>query len=234
MPSAEHLIDIKEVAHTFGKSIESIRKYKNFGIIRISDKRGNKDLFNREEILEIRDRLRDLRLKGLSLSQIADQLDLSRDGATTVVDPVPHDHPLRVLIAEGEAAVRTTLGEFLKGHGYTVWEAGDGERALTATFSGNPGLILLDSALPKVDGHQVCRILKGNPVTCGIPIIITARGATSEKLKGVEQGADDYIGKPFDLEELLARIRMVTRRVYAGQPGPRPNAMAVAPPPNPD
>ena len=102
-----------------------------------------------------------------------------------------------------------------------------------AIQSGKPGLILLDLGLPKVDGHQVCRILKGNPVTCGIPIIITARGATAEKVKGVEQGADDYIGKPFDLEELLARIRMVTRRVYADQPGPRPNAMAGAPLPNP-
>ena len=74
MPQSEELIDIKEVADTFGKSVESIRKYKNFGIIRVTDKRGNKDLFDREEILSIRDRLRDLRLRGLSLSQIADQL----------------------------------------------------------------------------------------------------------------------------------------------------------------
>lgn len=138
MPSAEHLIDIKEVAHTFGKSVESIRKYKNFGIIRISDKRGNKDLFNREEILEIRDRLRDLRLKGLSLSQIADQLDLSRDEATTVVDPVPPHHPLRVLIADGEAAVRTPLREFLQGHGYTVWEAGPDPSGFGPAQGGRP------------------------------------------------------------------------------------------------
>ena len=235
MPQAEQLIDIKEVAHTFGKSVESIRKYKNFGIIRISDKRGNKDLFDREEILEIRDRLRDLRLRGLSLSQIADQLDLSREGSTT--GALPSDspptsragHPPGVLIADEDAAVRAPLREFLQGHGYTVWEAGDGERALTVIFSRKPGLILLDLGLPKVDGHQVCRILKGNPVTCGIPIIITARGATAEKVKGMEQGADDYIGKPFDLEELLARIRTVIRRARAGEPGPGRDAAAGPP-----
>ncbi|MCC7264971.1 MAG: hypothetical protein IT369_20840, partial [Candidatus Latescibacteria bacterium] len=79
MPESEQLIDIREVAETFGKSVESIRKYKNFGIIRVIDKRGNKDFFDRGEILKIRDRLRDFRLKGLSLSQIADQLTAARE-----------------------------------------------------------------------------------------------------------------------------------------------------------
>ena len=78
MSISEQLIDIQEVADTFGKSVESIRKYKNFGIIRVSDKRGNKDLFDRSEIMAIRGRLRELRLKGLSLAQIADQLDIAR------------------------------------------------------------------------------------------------------------------------------------------------------------
>ena len=86
MSESLQLIDIKEVADTFGKSIESIRKYKNFGIIRVSDKRGNKDLFNREEILKIRDRLHSLRLQGLSLSQIADQL-------ATVQEDIPVSPP---------------------------------------------------------------------------------------------------------------------------------------------
>ena len=66
MQDRQELIDIQAVADSFGKSVESIRKYKNFGIIRVSDKRGNKDLFDREEIMSIRDRLRELRLKGLS------------------------------------------------------------------------------------------------------------------------------------------------------------------------
>ncbi|MBM3278833.1 MAG: hypothetical protein FJY95_12250 [Candidatus Handelsmanbacteria bacterium] len=83
MPESEQLIDIREVAETFGKSVESIRKYKNFGIIRVIDKRGNKDFFDRGEILKIRDRLRDFRLKGLSLSQIADQLAAAREDFAT-------------------------------------------------------------------------------------------------------------------------------------------------------
>ena len=225
MPQCEQLIGIKEVADTFGKSVESIRKYKNFGIIKISDKRGNKDLFNREEILKIRDRLHDLRLKGLSLSQVADQLDLARGREMVLADPVrpassrarAADHALEVLIVDDEAGVRAPLKEFLQGHGYTTWEAGDGEQALTAAFSRRPGLILLDLHLPRLDGCQVCRILKGNPVTSGIPIImIAAPGTTAERIKGIEHGADDCINKPFDPEELLVRVRMVTRRVYAG------------------
>ena len=80
MQDRQELIDIQAVADSFGKSVESIRKYKNFGIIRVSDKRGNKDLFDRGEIMSIRNRLRELRLKGLSLAQIADELDLTGQG----------------------------------------------------------------------------------------------------------------------------------------------------------
>ena len=94
MSEGKHLIGIKEVAETLGKSVESIRKYKNFGIIRVTDKRGNKDLFSKEEILTIRERLRDLRLKGLSLSQIADQLSIARQEVPpTVASPPVGERP---------------------------------------------------------------------------------------------------------------------------------------------
>ena len=80
----------------------------------------------------------------------------------------------------------------------------------------NRNLILLDLRLPKVDGYQVCQTLKGNPITAVIPIImITALNATPQKIKGMEFGADDYVEKPFDLEELAARIKMVMRRAHA-------------------
>jgi CheY-like chemotaxis protein len=226
MLEGEQLIDIKEVADTFGKSVESIRKYKNFGIIRVSDKRGNKDLFDREEILSIRDRIRDLRLKGLSLSQIADQLDIARRDdfpRSEPSAPVPGearnpDGPLKVLVVDDESEVRASLGEFLEGNGYVVCEAADGEEALAMTFTEKPDLILLDLRLPKVDGYQVCQTLKGNPITSGIPIImITALNATPQKVKGIEFGADDYVEKPFDLDELVARMKMVARRVYTQQ-----------------
>lgn len=222
MPQSEQLIDIREVAETLGKSVESIRKYKNFGIIRVTDKRGNKDLFDREEILKIRDRLRELRLKGLSLSQIADQLAAARTdmpagavaramgGVSTPRDP---SLPTKVLVVDDEEDVRANLCEFLGDQGFSAVEAADGEEALAKSFTEKPDLILLDLRLPKVDGYQVCQTLKGNPITSVIPIImVTALNATPQKVKGMDSGADDYIEKPFDLEELLARIRMVMRR----------------------
>ena len=222
MPESEQLIDIRQVAETLSKSVESIRKYKNFGIIRVTDKRGNKDLFDREEILKIRERLRELRLKGLSLSQIADQLASARtDGAGMGIAqmaggmPPARDpnRPTKVLVVDDEEDVRGTLNEFLGEHGFAVVEAIDGEEALAKSFTEKPDLILLDLRLPKVDGYQVCQTLKGNPITSVIPIImLTALNATPQKVKGIEYGADDYIEKPFDLEELLARVRMVMRR----------------------
>ena len=224
MSEGIQLIDIKEVADTFGKSIESIRKYKNFGIIRVTDKRGNKDLFDRDEILKIRDRLRSLRLQGLSLSQIADQLadlqaEMPAGSAQAPVAPAPSSRPdpnkrLKVLVVDDESDMRASIGEFLQDRGFAVCDAGDGEEALAKTFTEKPDLILLDLRLPKVDGYQVCQTLKGNPITSGIPIImITALNATPQKVKGIEFGADDYISKPFDLDELHARIRMIMRRV---------------------
>jgi len=221
MLESEQLIDIRQVAETLGKSVESIRKYKNFGIIRVSDKRGNKDLFDREEIIKIRERLRELRLKGLSLSQIADQLASARADAPAmggamvggVAQSRDPNRPTKVLVVDDEEEVRENLCEFLGGHGFAAVEAVDGEEALAKSFTEKPDLILLDLRLPKVDGYQVCQTLKGNPITSVIPIIIlTALNATPQKIKGIEYGADDYIEKPFDLEELLARIRMVMRR----------------------
>ena len=228
MPESKQLIDIKQVAETLGKSVESIRKYKNFGIIRVTDKRGNKDLFNQEEVLKIRDRLRDLRLKGLSLSQIADQLASARRefapaGALPsrpAASPPDPNRPLRILVVDDEEEVRANVGEFLEIEGYEVVEAGDGEEALAKCFTEKPDLILLDLRLPKVDGYQVCQTLKGNPITSVIPIImITALNTTSQKVKGIEYGADDYVEKPFDLDELAARMKMVLRRSH-GAPEP--------------
>ena len=219
MTESEQLIDIREVAETFGKSVESIRKYKNFGIIQVIDKRGNKDFFDRGEILKIRDRLRDFRLKGLSLSQIADQLGAARDEMasppawSSIAPAADPEHPPKVLIVDDEAEARTALGEFLQGQGYVIREAVDGEEALAKTFTERPDVLLLDLRLPKLDGYQVCQTLKGNPITSAIPIImVTALNTTPQKVKGIEYGADDYVTKPFDLEELFARIKMVLRR----------------------
>jgi CheY-like chemotaxis protein len=224
MSESEQLIDIQEVASTFGKSVESIRKYKNFGIIRVSDKVGNKDLFDRSEIMAIRGRLRELRLQGLSLAQIADQLDLARaeemgQDAPSLIAPgqppvVEAGKQLKILIVDDETEVRANLREFLEGLDYAICEAADGEEALAKTFMEKPHMLLLDLRLPKLDGYQICQTLKGNPLTSGIPIImVTALNSTPDKVKGIEYGADDYVNKPFDLAELAARIKMVARRL---------------------
>ena len=165
-----------------------------------------------------------MRLRGLSLAQIADQLDLARtedllvSGPQTFVpgqSPTPEPgKPLKILIVDDEDEVRAGLREFLEGMEYAICEAADGEEALAKTFTEKPHMILLDLRLPKVDGYQVCQTLKGNPITSGIPIImVTALNATPNKIKGIEFGADDYVAKPFDLDELAARIKMVTRRL---------------------
>ena len=119
-------------------------------------------------------------------------------------------------MVDDESDMRASIGEFLEDRGFAICDAGDGEEALAKTFTEKPDLILLDLRLPKVDGYQVCQTLKGNPITSGIPIImITALNATPQKVKGIEFGADDYISKPFDLDELHARIKMIMRRVTA-------------------
>ena len=223
MLSNDRLIDIQEVANTFGKSVESIRKYKNFGIIRVSDKNGNKDLFDRTEILDIRAQLKELRLKGLSLSQIADEIDFARkiEKDKTPIDRFSSDSTVqksqeigfKILLANNEPEIRSTVTKHLESLDYSICETTDGEETIAKAFTYGPELILLDVEIPKIDGYQICKMLKGNSATETIPIIIITRFRTkAEKINAIESGADDYIEKPFDLDELVARIKMVSRR----------------------
>ncbi|MEE3234006.1 MAG: response regulator [Candidatus Latescibacterota bacterium] len=223
MLTNEKLIDIQEVANAFGKSVESIRKYKNFGIIRVSDKNGNKDLFDRSEILNIRIQLKELRLKGLSLSQIADEIDFVRkteknkDVAVGLSSDLTiqqdQEIQLKILLADNEPQIRSTVARHLEDLNYSVCETTDGEETIAKAFTYNPQLILLDLQLPKIDGYQVCKTLKGNSTTEPIPIIIiTQLNTKAEKINAIECGADDYVEKPFDIDELVARIKMVSRR----------------------
>ena len=224
MLSNDRLIDIQEVANTFEKSVESIRKYKNFGIIRVSDKNGNKDLFDRTEILDIRVQLKELRLKGLSLSQIADEIDFARktEKNEKPIDNLSSDSiaqqskeiAFKILLAENEPEIRSTVTKHLQSLDYSICETTNGEETIAKAFTFSPELILLDLEIPKIDGYQVCKMLKGNSATEIIPIIIITRFRTkAEKINALESGADDYIEKPFDLDELVARIKMVSRRV---------------------
>jgi two-component system phosphate regulon response regulator PhoB len=119
-----------------------------------------------------------------------------------------------VLVAEDESALITLLRYNLEREGYRVLEAKDGEEALLVANEENPDVVLLDWMLPQLSGIEVCRRLRGRQETRNVPIImLTARGEETDRIRGLDTGADDYITKPFSMTELLARLRAVVRRV---------------------
>jgi len=119
-----------------------------------------------------------------------------------------------ILVVEDEDALATLLQYNLDKEGYRVTVATDGEEALMLTSERQPDLVLLDWMLPKVSGVEVCRRLRARPETRNLPIVmLTARGEESDRVRGLETGADDYVVKPFSMTELSARIRAVLRRI---------------------
>ena len=119
----------------------------------------------------------------------------------------------QILIVDDEPGIRQMLSFTLAGDGYTCFEAGDIEEAHNAIQARRPDLILLDWMLPGISGLDFARRLKRDSRTADIPVImLTAKGEESEKIKGLDSGADDYITKPFSTRELLARVRALLRR----------------------
>lgn len=124
-----------------------------------------------------------------------------------------------VLVIEDEVTLLHNLAEKLRAEGYTVLTAADGEEGLQKIRSEKLDLIAIDLMLPKLDGLSLCRMIRSDPSTAHIPVIIlTARGTEVDKIVGLESGADDYIVKPFGLGEFLARVRAVMRRSPGQQP----------------
>ncbi len=122
-----------------------------------------------------------------------------------------------ILVMEDEDALATLLQYNLEKEGYDVVVAADGEEGLIQVDERQPDLILLDWMLPKVSGIEVCRRLRGRPETRNLPVImLTARGEESDRVRGLDTGADDYLTKPFSMTELIARIRAVLRRIRPG------------------
>lgn len=118
----------------------------------------------------------------------------------------------KILIAEDEEAVITFYSAALREQGYEVQVARDGEQALEAVGSIGPDLLILDLSLPARDGFQVLEAIKSEPSLSGIPVImLTSSGCTEDKVRGLEVGADDFLVKSFDLQELLARIRSLLK-----------------------
>ena len=116
----------------------------------------------------------------------------------------------KVLVADDDKNICELLRLYLEKEGYTVVIANDGEEAVTRFALESPDIVLLDVMMPKLDGWQVCREMRKRS-DCPI-IMITAKGETFDKVLGLELGSDDYVVKPFDTKEIIARIKAVLRR----------------------
>ena len=123
----------------------------------------------------------------------------------------------RILVVDDEPAITSNLAPFLERAGYTVTVAGDGEAALRRVADFAPDLIVLDVLMPRMDGREVCRRLRAAGNWTPI-IMLTQVGEAPERAMTLEEGADDYLNKPFDPHELVARIRAVLRRFHPGTP----------------
>ena len=118
---------------------------------------------------------------------------------------------MRILVVDDEPAVRDSLDRALRIEGYDVELAADGSEALTAVAEHPPDALVLDLMMPRVDGVEVCRRLRSEGDRTPV-LVLTARDAVSDRVAGLDAGADDYVVKPFALSELLARLRALLRR----------------------
>jgi two-component system alkaline phosphatase synthesis response regulator PhoP len=119
-----------------------------------------------------------------------------------------------IMVVDDDEDIRELVGYNLERNGYAASRVASGEAALEEMRSVRPDLVILDLMLPGMDGFEVCRILKSDPKTSHVPIImLTAKGEESDVVAGLELGAEDYIVKPFSPQVLLARVRAVLRRV---------------------
>ncbi len=122
-----------------------------------------------------------------------------------------------IIVAEDEDALSTLLTYNLEKEGYEVGMAVDGDEALMMISERMPDLLVCDWMMPKVSGIEVCRRLRSQGNTRNLPIVmLTARSEESDRIRGLDTGADDYIVKPFSMVELVARIRAVLRRIRPG------------------
>jgi len=124
----------------------------------------------------------------------------------------------RVLVVEDEPSIRMPLADALRGDGYDVLEAGDGDAAVELALREDPDAVLLDLMLPKRDGFAVLRALREDRLTATV-LILSARGEEYDRIRGFEYGADDYVVKPFSTAEVLARLRAALARKAGATPG---------------
>ncbi len=124
------------------------------------------------------------------------------------MSPVP-----RVLVIEDDPDIAQLVGHYLEKAGFSTELLSNGRDALAAIAARRPDVVVLDLMLPQLDGLEICRLVRGNTATAGVPIImLTARAEESDRIVGLEIGADDYLPKPFSPNELVARVRALLRR----------------------
>jgi DNA-binding response OmpR family regulator len=129
----------------------------------------------------------------------------------------------RVLVVEDDPDIAQLVVRYLDKAGFSTEVLSSGRDAVAAIAARPPDLLILDLMLPQVDGLEVCRITRSNEATASIPIImLTARTEESDRIVGLELGADDYLAKPFSPNELIARVRALLRRAARGSPPPGP------------
>ncbi|MEM0968154.1 MAG: response regulator transcription factor [Verrucomicrobiota bacterium] len=135
---------------------------------------------------------------------------------------------MKVLLAEDDPLTREGLAQILQEEGYEVIQAENGEQALHEYRVHRPHVICLDVMMPQLDGYETCRRLRSMDQQVAI-LFITAKSEEIDAVLGLELGADDFIQKPFGIKEVIARIRAVTRRVYAARPEPeKPKEFTIA------
>jgi two-component system alkaline phosphatase synthesis response regulator PhoP len=121
----------------------------------------------------------------------------------------------KILVVDDELDIANLLSYNLEKEGFKTVKAYDGEAALKMVKTQKPDLVILDLMLPKINGLDVCRSLRRNMETANLPIImLTAKADEVDKIIGLENGADDYITKPFSIKELIARVRSILRRLH--------------------
>jgi two-component system KDP operon response regulator KdpE len=125
--------------------------------------------------------------------------------------------PARILLVDDEVSIQRAVGPLLQSRGYDIEIAGTGQDSLKKVSEHRPDLIVLDLGLPDIEGTEVCRQIR---TESPVPIIVlSARGGEADKVSALDLGADDYVTKPFNPEELLARIRVALRRVFSAESG---------------
>ncbi|QRK09056.1 response regulator transcription factor [Archangium violaceum] len=131
------------------------------------------------------------------------------------------DKPTRILVVEDDLAILTGLSMNLKFEGYEVLQAQDGRQGLARALDETPDLLVLDLMLPELNGFEVLKELRQRGRDTPV-VVLSAKGAEPDKILGLNLGADDYVVKPFGLQELLARIKAVLRRRYPASGPPPP------------